>query len=278
MSKNRLLIINVLILLVGLFWITNANGTTKADPWPRWQKHDPNSLIVVDHVDWDLILTRYVSTNPPSGINRFQYSKVNEKDRLVLKGYLEMMQGVHVSNLNRSEQKAFWINLYNAKAVDLILDHYPVKSIRNIKFPETFSLDGPLDVKLLEIEGQKLSLNDIKNRILRPIWKDNRIHYAINSASMGGPNLQRMAYSIDNIEFTLEKAARDYINHTRGVSFSSYWLMVSSIYFWFQEDFGGSEENVINHLQKYLAPKKLDKLNSLRNKVIAHQYDWDLNE
>ena len=277
MSKYKLLTIHILILLGGLFWVTTVYGAPVANLWPHWQKHDPDSLIVVDHVDWNLILQRYVQTNHPSKINRFQYSNVSEKDRLTLEGYLRKMQTVEVSSLNRSEQKAFWINLYNGLTVKLILEHYPVKSIRDIDLsPGRFS-NGPWDVKLLKIESQQLSLNDIEHRILRPIWKDNRVHYALNNASLSCPDLQPMAFSYYNLEFMLEKAARDYINHRRGVSFASSWLMVSSIYFWFQADFGGSEKGIIQHLKKYLSPENLKKLEKLPKNII-HQYNWKLNE
>jgi hypothetical protein len=189
-----------------------------------------------------------------------------------------MMQAIEVSQLNRLEQKTYWINLYNAQTVDLVLDHYPVKSIKNIKVPGIFSFGGPWDIKLLKIEGQELSLNDIEHRILRPIWQDNRIHYAVNCASLGCPNLQPVAYTAFNLDMILDRAAREYINHERGVSFKRRWLQVSSIYFWFQEDFGGSESGVVQHLRKYLSPEKLEKIDRIQTKRIAHKYNWDLNE
>jgi hypothetical protein len=278
MSKSRLLIIYMLIFLGGLFWVSTVYGAPKAFLWPHWQKHDPDSVVVVDHVDWNLLLQRYVKTNHPSKIYRFQYSSVNEKDRKVLKGYLQKMQAVQVSNLNRSEQKAFWINLYNGLTVNLILDHYPVKSIRDIDLPQEIFSKGPWDAKLLKIEEQKLSLNDIEHRILRPIWQDNRVHYAVNCASLGCPNLQPKAYTPQNLAPMLEKATRDFINHPRGVSFVRNRLVVSSIYFWFQADFGGSEKGIIQHLKKYMSSENQKKLRSLKNKRIAHKYDWNLNE
>lgn len=258
--------------------MTTVYGAPAADLWPRWQKHDPDSLIVVDHSDWDLILQRYIKTSHSSGINRLQYSNVSEKDRNILKRYLRKMQAVSVSSLNRSEQKAFWINLYNGLTVNIILEHYPVKSIRDIDIsPGLFSY-GPWDAKLLQIEVQKLSLNDIEHRILRPIWQDNRVHYAVNCASLGCPDLQPQAYIAKNLDQMLDKAAQDFINHPRGVSFAGNRLTVSSIYFWFQSDFGDSEKGIIQHLNKYLSPENLNKLKTLRNLNIKHEYDWTLNE
>lgn len=277
MSKLRILTIHILILLGGLLPVATAYGAPAADLWPRWQKHDQDSLIVVDYIDWDLILHRYINTNHPSGINRFAYSRVSEKDHMALKGQLQKMQAVEVSSLNRSEQKAFWINLYNGLTIDIILDHYPVKSIRTINLSPGIFSKGPWGAKLLKIEGQELSLNDIEHRILRPIWGDNRVHYALNCASLGCPNLQPKAYTPQNLEQMLEKAARDYINHPRGVTFAINKLMVSSIYFWFQADFGDSEKGVIEHFKKYLSPENLKKLKT-QEKNITHRYDWNLNE
>ena len=187
------------------------------------------------------------------------------------------MQGIKVSELNRAEQKAYWINIYNGLTVDVILDHYPVKSIMEIDISPGLFSNGPWDAKLLKIEGQEVSLNDIEHRILRPIWQDNRIHYAVNCASLGCPNLQPEAFTTQNLDRLLEKAARDFINHPRGVSFRRNRLYVSSIYFWFREDFGDSEQGTIQHLNKYLTPKNQGKLKPVQKKM-KHQYDWNLNE
>ncbi len=265
-----------ILLLLGAV-STSAYGAPVANLWPRWQANDPASLVTVDHVDWDLILQRYVDAGHPSGIYRFKYSSVSPKDHQALKNYLQKMQDVKVSDLNRQEQKAFWINLYNALTVDVILDHYPVKSIRDIDLSPGLFRTGPWDAKLLKIEGQDISLNDIEHRILRPIWQDNRIHYAVNCASLGCPNLQPQAYSSQNLEMLLEKAARQYINHPRGVSFDRNRLQVSSIYFWFQKDFGKSEKDVIKHLKAYLSAENLKKIDSVQKKMV-HRYDWNLNE
>ena len=278
MSKFRFLTIHMLIFLGGLFCVAAVYGAPAADLWPRWQKHDPDSLIVVNHIDWDIMLQHYVKTSHPSRINRFQYNSVSVKDRKVLVDYLQKMQAVNVSSLNRSEQKTFWINLYNALTVNVVLGHYPVKSIRDIDISPGIFSSGPWDAKLLKIERQDISLNDIEHRILRPIWQDNRVHYAVNCASIGCPNLQSKAYTSQDLEQMLDKAAREFINHPRGVSFAGNRLRVSSIYFWFKADFDNSEKGIIQHLRKYLSPENIKKLNTLQNKNIAHHYDWSLNE
>jgi hypothetical protein len=277
MLSPKALVPGILFLLLGLVSVTTVYGAPALKLWPRWQSHDADSPVTVDHADWDLILQRYVDVSHPSGIYRFKYSSVSPTDRQALKDYLQKMQRVDVSGLTRGEQKAYWINLYNALTVDVILDHYPVKSIRDIDISPGIFSSGPWDAKLLFIEGEKISLNDIEHRILRPIWQDNRVHYAVNCASLGCPNLQPLSFTAQNLDMLLDKAARDFTNHPRGVSFINNRLQVSSIYFWFQEDFGASENGIIRHLRKYLTPDNLKKLDAVHKKI-RHQYDWSLNE
>jgi hypothetical protein len=159
----------------------------------------------------------------------------------------------------------------------VVLDHYPVRSIKMINLPPGLFSRGPWDAKLLTIEGEEVSLNDIEHRILRPIWKDPRVHYAVNCASLGCPNLIPTAFTAGNTELLLEKSAREFVNHPRGVSFPRNRLQISSIYFWFQEDFGSSEKGIIKHLKKYLSKKNLEQLEKVKKKI-GHDYNWNLNE
>ena len=274
---HRLTLTGFILVLLAIVTVNQASGAPAAELWSYWQTHDPDSAVEVDHRDWDNILKRYVDARHPSGINRFHYGNVLEQDKHALKNYLKKMEKIQVTRLNRTEQKAYWINLYNGLTVHLILEYYPVKSIREIDISPGLFNDGPWDARLLKIEGQDVSLNDIEHRILRPIWRDNRIHYAVNCASLGCPNLQPQAYTADNLEEFLEKGAGQFINHPRGVKFIKTRLQVSSIYNWFQEDFGGSDAGVIEHLEKYLAGESADKLKTI-DRRLKYQYDWSLNE
>jgi hypothetical protein len=255
----------------------SLGAAPKADLWPRWERHDPASTIKVDHAAWNRFLNRYLVTDDPSGINRVRYGDVTAQDKRELDSYIRDLQAVAVSDLNREEQMAYWINLYNALTVKVILDHYPVASITRIDISPGLFNRGPWDARLLRIEGQEVSLNDVEHRILRPIWKDPRIHYAVNCASIGCPNLQNRAYTAANLEQLLDKGAREYINHPRGVSFQGKKLVLSSIYDWFQEDFGGSEEGVLRHLRRYADPLLAAKLQDYSGPV-SYEYDWSLNE
>ncbi len=116
----------------------------------------------------------------------------------------------------------------------------------------------------------------MEHRILRPLWKDNRVHYAVNCASLGCPNLQPQAYTPENMELLLEKWAREYVNHSRGVRFAGERLYLSSIYDWFQADFGESDEAVLRHLRQYAAPDIASRLKEFRGKI-SYDYDWRIN-
>jgi len=247
----------------------------KAAIWERWTAHDPSSEIWIDHGAWDGFLKRYVIRSE-DGINRVAYAKVTQADRRALDAYVGRLAATTVSRLSRAEQRAYWINLYNALTLKVVLARYPVASIRDIDISPGLFADGPWDRKLVTIEGAKVSLNDIEHRILRPIWRDPRIHYALNCASLGCPNLRRDADTAANAEALLEAGARDYVNSRRGVSFDGSSLVVSSIYVWFKPDFGGSDASVIAHLRRYAAPALREKLGRTSS-IGRHVYNWKLN-
>jgi uncharacterized protein DUF547 len=266
------------VMTLALVLVAQTGGAApKADLWPRWEKNDPANKQKIDHGAWDAFLKKYVVAPHPSGINRVNYSAVAPEDRAALANYVKSIEGVAVSSYSRAEQKAYWINLYNAKTLELILTRLPVKSIRDISIsPGLFSI-GPWGAKLTTVEGEKLALDDIEHRILRPIWKDNRIHYAVNCASLGCPNLQPAAFTAENTESLLERGAREFVNHPRGVSLQSGKLKVSSIYVWFQEDFGGNAEGLMEHWDKYTTGSLKDALKNYKD-GLDHDYDWRLND
>ena len=265
-----------LILIVVLLTVSSTQAAAKPELWAKWQQNDSRNRQKIDHSAWDEFLKKYVVASHPSGINRVHYATVAPEDRAALKHYLTTLQSLAISSYNRAEQKAYWINLYNALTVDLVLSRFPVGSIRDINISPGLMVRGPWAAKLLTIEGERLSLDDIEHRILRPIWKDNRVHYAVNLASLGSPNLQPGAYTGDKTEALLEKAAREFVNHPRGVEIKNGRLKVSSIYVWFDEDFGGSAEGLMEHWQEYATGSLADALTQYSG-GLEHDYDWRLN-
>lgn len=246
------------------------------DLWPRWARHDETARRSVDHAPFQDFLGRYLAVDA-AGIARFAYARVSAADRALLAGYLATLAAIPATSLARAEQRAFWINLYNALTLHTVLAHYPVRSILDIAISPGLFAKGPWGKALVAVEGEALTLNDIEHRILRPIWNDPRLHYAVNCASIGCPNLQQEVFTADNAERLLEAAARGYVNHPRGARIEAGGLVLSKIYDWYQEDFGGSERGVLEHLRRHAAPPLAAAL--ARNATVdRYEYDWALND
>ena len=276
MKKNLLFALAVPALAVSIWSVPMpANAAPEPALIAGWDVSDESNCAVIDHSSWQALLDAYLKTGDPSGINRFDYGalKANTEDRKTLSAYLKSLAGIDPRSFSRDEQMAYWINLYNALTVFVIVPRYPVDSIKDIK---SGIIDfGPWNLELFPLQGQKLTLNQIEHGILRPIWKDPRIHYAANCASLGCPNLSPEVYRSDNLERLLEQAAVDYINHPRGAQLQGDELVVSSIFEWYKVDFGNTDAGVIAHLKQYARPELaqiLDNHNSFDD-----YYDWNLN-
>ena len=244
-----------------------------------WDASVETSAFSVDHGAWQQILDAHLRTHP-SGINRFDYGglKASVDDRGRLADYLAYLQALDPRTLSRAEQKPYWVNFYNALTVQVVTDAYPVDSIRHIHESLLPFPIGPWGDVHAEVAGMELTLDDMEHGILRPIWGDPRIHYAVNCASLACPNLAREVYTASNMEAQLEAGAGEYINHPRGVDFvDEDFIVISSIYDWFVVDFGDSEQKVLEHLIRYAEPELAVRLQGFSG-VIEYEYDWDLNQ
>jgi len=265
---------NVYYLWLLVIIVTILAGTAYADI-ASLNTFDKNNTESIDHSTWNTFLEKYIVDNHPSGINRVRYGAVSDDDRRVLAHYIKSLEKTPIASFNRAEQKAYWINLYNAVTIDLILQHYPVESIRKIKF--NFFTIGPWRELLVIVEGSRLSLDNIEHDILREFWDDNRIHYALNCASIGCPNIFKKAFTAQNTDALLDSGASDYINHSRGVMTKKGILYLSSIYKWFREDFDDSFNGVLAHLLTYSSSElEINLLNT--HKKVKYRYDWTLND
>ena len=267
-------------IMLGLLGVALLAGVAKAAPGSEllsaWEASVETNAAAIDHSAWQSILDTYL-TSHPSGINRFDYAalKANAEDAARLADYLTSLQELDPRHYSRQEQQAYWINFYNALTVRVVVDAYPVDSIRDI-YQGWLPL-GPWDDVHAEVAGMPLTLNNIEHGILRPIWRDPRIHYAVNCASHGCPNLSPTVYTAANTEALLEAGARAYINHPRGVSFvDDDFLLISSIYEWYVEDFGGTEKTVIDHLMQYAEEALAARLKTFSGSI-DYEYDWNLN-
>jgi hypothetical protein len=132
---------------------------------------------------------------------------------------------------SESAQLAYWINVYNAFTIKLIIDHYPVESIKDIgsKIQVPF-INSPWDIKLIEIEGKKYDLNNVEHSILRKDFEEPRIHFAIVCASFSCPKLRREAFTAEKLEEQLQEQAVDFINDPAKNSISKNKAEVSKIF------------------------------------------------
>ena len=273
--RSRLLAF-FLVLPLAAFVTADACAAPQAELWPRWQAHEPSSVAVVNYADWDKLLARVVAAGS-DGINRVDYAALAGPERAALEAVVARLAAVEIDGYARPEQLAYWINLYNAVTLQVVAAHWPVASIRDIDISSGWFADGPWDAAVVTVAGEALTLNDIEHRILRPIWRDPRIHYAVNCASLGCPNLAGTAYRGGDIGDRLDAAARDYVNHPRGVTLRDGRVTVSKIYDWFLEDFGGSTAGLLAHLRRYAAPGLAADL-AQRGEIDGTAYDWALND
>lgn len=227
-----------------------------------------------DYGVWAEFLSSYLRPGG-DGVTRVAYgqAKSDGADR-ALRSWLGQTQQTDPGALASAAQRAWWYNLYNAATVDLVLAAYPVDTIKEIK-GGLFNT-GPWDEQILTVNGVALSLNDVEHGILRPIYGDNRVHYAVNCASIGCPNLKATPWISATLEADLDAAAAEYVNHPRGASVKGGKLTVSKIYTWYDEDFDGSEAGIIAHLKNYAGPELAAALNGVSG-VGDDVYDWDLN-
>lgn len=239
-----------------------------------WDDRENSSTKKIDHSAWQNILNDNLDDETVDGVNRFNYDQISTGDESRLNAYIEYLQTIEPRQLSAKEQMAYWINLYNATTVLIVLDQGPgLSSIRQIR--SGLFTRGPWQIKLLKVVQQELSLDDIEHGILRPIWRDKRIHYAVNCASIGCPNLLKTAFTAENLETLLEQAATDYINHSRGVDVQNGDATLSSIFDWYAEDFGVDFNALKQHLLEYADPQLAAQLENVTD--ADYDYDWNLN-
>jgi hypothetical protein len=196
------------------------------------------------------------------------------QDSAALNEYLRLLESAHPSEKGwtRAEQMAYWINAYNAYTVQLIIRNYPVASIKDIKRGIAF-VNSVWDIKFIQIQGYTYDLNNIEHNILRPVFKDARVHAAINCASYSCPVLRNEAYTAERLEEQLDDAMRRFVNDPLRNQITAEKAQISEIFKWFRGDFERDAGSVRAYLNRYSAVKIGDKAD------ISHlDYRWTLNE
>ena len=213
---------------------------------------------LVDHSSWNNLLKKHVTTDGKVNYKGFKADENELKDYII---YL----GTHSPNDTwiKEEQLVYWINAYNALTVDLIIRHYPVKSIKDIK--------NPWEQRLWKLGEKWYNLDDIEHQILRKM-DEPRIHFAIVCASFSCPKLLNEAFEASKIEAQLTNAIKDFLSDTSRNEISENSVKLSKIFQWFSKDFkqNGSVVDFINiYTDIDISPKA---------KISFKDYNWDLNE
>ena len=218
-----------------------------------------NSAETIDHSAWDALLKKHVNA---AGMVDYKGFK---QDRAKLDAYLQELSGYKPSNdWSVQELLAYYINLYNAYTVNLILDNYPVKSIKDI--------NGAWTKAIVPVGDRKLSLGGIENGVLRKM-NEPRIHFAINCASMSCPKLLNEAYTAGKINEQLDNVTREFINSDKN-DIAANNPKLSSIFDWYQKDFISKKTpTVIDYINQY-SNTKINADATLTYK----DYNWNLNE
>lgn len=261
----------VIAAAVGYVWFSNSTDAVLDE---RWATYDQSSTELVDHELWQTLLDDYLVSDTDSGVHLFDYGGLLDDDRQPLDDYVELLVQQDPLTLNEAEQKAYWFNLYNAATVQLILNNYPLTTIT--KLGESVTDFGPWNDYAVTVNGIDLSLNDIEHRIIRPLYNDYRIHFAVNCASIGCPNLAPTAYTADGLDQQLDAAAAEYLTHPRGLELQGSTLNLSTLFEWYADDFGSNQKEILETLGKHTSEETRAALASFTGKP-NYDYDWSLN-
>ncbi|TAK44356.1 MAG: DUF547 domain-containing protein [Saprospiraceae bacterium] len=219
------------------------------------------------HDSWDSLLKTHVR---PGGWVDY---KGFVEDSTKLNQYLALLSTAHPQkSWTREEQMAYWINAYNAFTVKLIVDHYPLASIKDIKRGIPF-VNSVWDIKFIHLQGQTYDLNNIEHGILRKQFKDARIHAAINCASYSCPPLRAEAFTAEKLESQLDDAMRRFVNDPLRNRVGADKAELSAIFNWFGGDFKKDAGSVRGFVNKFAETPM-----SAEAKVSYLGYDWSLNE
>ncbi len=214
----------------------------------------------VNHELWDQVLILNVTKE-----GKVNYKGVIQDSPLIYKYFSELSDNPPQKNWSKEEKLAYWINAYNVITIKLIIENYPVKSIKDI--------ENPWNQKVLNVKGEKYSLDDIEHNVLRKM-KEPRIHFLINCASNSSPLLWYRAYTAENINKALDERTSKFINDPRYNMITRKSTMISRIFLLYKNDFcvGGEEvEDFINKYSKVKIKGKLTKSN-------YSKYNWSLND
>ena len=217
-----------------------------------------DAIKTFNHNSWNDLLQKYVSSRGNVNYKDFKTDETKLDDYLVL-----LSKNKPSSSSSKNEKLAYWINAYNAFTIKLILDNYPIKSIKDIK--------KPWDKEFITIDGESISLSHIEHEILRKM-NEPRIHFAIVCASVSCPKLQNTAFKSSTIETQLTTASKEFLADPSRNNIAQNRIEISKIFSWFSSDFkqNGSLIDFLNKYSEIAISQKASKS--------YKDYNWNLNE
>ncbi len=223
------------------------------------------------HAAFDKILQANVNTK---GAN---YAAL-KKDSAPLDAYLKSLADVSQAEFkswSNDQQLAMLINLYNAATLKLVVDHYPVKSIKDIG-----GAAGPWKQAVVDLLGKKQTLDYLENNVLRPNYNDPRVHFAINCASIGCPALRSSAFRADQLSSQLDEQTKAFLADTskNRVDAKNKTLYLSSIFDWFKSDFVKKSGSVEKFIAPYLSSADKKSVADGGLSIKYTDYSWSLNK
>lgn len=228
----------------------------------------PASAAEPDYRLWQELLSRHY--DPAKGMD-YKGLKANKAalDRL-----RRQMAAVDVSSLSRPEQLAYWINLYNVSVVGVVVDNYPVESIRDVSTDPIVRLNV-FKKPYVRVKGGTMSLDDIEHRKIREPFKDPRIHFAINCAAESCPPIRPEPYVGVRIDRQLDDQTRRFLDGS--VRLEGNVLHVTKIMDWFEDDFEQWGGGTVSFLKKHLSPDKARRIGA-KVELDYDDYSWKLND
>lgn len=225
------------------------------------------------HGAWNALLQSWVSDG------RVDYESMHQEARAPLEAYLKELSATCASDYvtwTREQRLAFWINAYNAFTVQLIVDHYPISSIRNIGLLPGAAFRRRF-IPMPGLKGEDISLNDIEHGTLRADFREPRIHFALVCASSGCPALPSEAFRASDLNRQLDEQARSFLSDTSKNRFepATNTLYLSPIFDWFRADFEVVDGTVSAYVARYLDDPRIS---SPGLKIEYTKYDWSLND
>lgn len=206
--------------------------------------------------------------------NQIPYDFISRKFLFVLNGYVSRMSRIDPTELDRNEQLAYWLNLYNAVMLRSLLSEYPFRKLKRVLFGEDGE-PGILKPDQVTVNNVSLSLDDIENRIILREWQDPLVIYGLFKGTIFGPALRKSAYEGDKVWRQLESNARNFIAAPMGVSVKKDRLKISYIYTLYDSVFD-SEDELKAHLAKYVDDDERERV-LMAHEVDTKRFRWRLN-